>query len=412
MKLYEELVARGIIAQTTGEDQISELINNGKATFYIGFDPTAESLHAGSYVALAFMRRLQLAGNKPILLLGGGTGLIGDPSGRTDMRQHAETDIVAQRVESIRAQVERFLDFDPASPNAAIMVNNVDWLAPLNYMEFLRDIGPHFSVNRMLSAECYKQRLATGLSFIEFNYMLLQSYDFLVLYQKYGCMLQCGGDDQWSNLLGGTELIRRKLGKDAHAMTIPLLTTSSGTKMGKTLAGAVWLDANLTSPFDFYQYWRNVADDSVIKCLKMLSFVPLAEIAKYEKMSGAELNEAKKLLAWQLTAQVHGEAAANAAVEAAAALFEGGASSENMPTTALAAADYPSGGVDICDLLIACGLAPSRAEAKRLILGGGVLLNDTKVTKIDDVIALDSLGADGAIIKKGKKTYHRVVKLT
>ena len=405
MTIFDELKARGLLAQLTDEEEIKELINNGKATFYIGFDPTADSLHVGHFMALCLMKRLQMAGNKPIALIGGGTAMIGDPSGRTDMRQMMTKETIAHNVECFKKQMSRFVDF---SEGKALLVNNADWLLDLNYVEVLRDIGPHFSVNRMLTAECYKQRMEKGLSFLEFNYMIMQSYDFLALYQKYGCNMQFGGDDQWSNMLGGTELIRRKLGKDAYAMTITLLLNSEGKKMGKTQKGAVWLDAEKTSPFEFYQYWRNVADADVLKCIKMLTFLPLEEIEKMEGWEGSQLNTAKEILAFELTKLVHGEEEATKAQESAKALFAGGGSLENMPTAELTAADFTDGKIDLIGVLVKSGLNPSRSEARRAIEQGGVTVNDEKITDIKKEFTAEDFG-EGMIVRRGKKNYKKIV---
>ena len=405
MTIYDELKARGLLAQLTDEEEIKELINNGKATFYIGFDPTADSLHVGHFMALCLMKRLQMAGNKPIALIGGGTAMIGDPSGRTDMRQMMTKETIAHNVECFKKQMSRFVDF---SDGKALLVNNADWLLDLNYVEVLRDIGPHFSVNRMLTAECYKQRMEKGLSFLEFNYMIMQSYDFLALYQKYGCNMQFGGDDQWSNMLGGTELIRRKLGKDAYAMTITLLLNSEGKKMGKTQKGAVWLDPEKTSPFEFYQYWRNVADADVLKCIKMLTFLPLEEIEKMESWEGSQLNTAKEILAFELTKLVHGEEEAAKAQESARALFAGGGSLENMPTAELTAADFTDGKIDLIGILVKAGLNPRRSEAIRAIEEGGVSVNDENITDIKIEFTAEDFG-DGLIVRRGKKNYKKVV---
>ena len=404
MKVYDELVARGLIAQTTDEEEIKELVNNGKAVFYIGFDPTADSLHVGHFMALCLMKRLQMAGNKPIALIGGGTAMIGDPSGRTDMRQMMTTETIAHNVECFKKQMSRFIDF---SEGKALLVNNADWLLDLNYVDVLREVGPHFSVNNMLRAECYKQRMEKGLSFLEFNYMIMQSYDFYELFQKYGCNMQFGGDDQWSNMLGGTELIRRKLGKDAYAMTITLLLNSEGKKMGKTQKGAVWLDPNKTSPFDFYQYWRNVGDADVLKCIRMLTFLPLEQIDAMDAWEGSQLNQAKELLAYELTKLVHGEEEANKAQEAARALFGGSGSSENMPATQLPEARFTDGKIGAIELLVACGLCASNGEARRLIQQGGVAGNDQKVASIDVTFDQAQFAGDGVVIKKGKKVFHR-----
>ncbi|MEE0920243.1 MAG: tyrosine--tRNA ligase [Lachnospiraceae bacterium] len=404
MKLYDELVARGLIAQVTDEDEIKELINNGKAVFYIGFDPTAASLHVGHFMALCLMKRLQMAGNKPIALIGGGTAMIGDPSGKTDMRKMMTKETIAHNVECFKKQMSRFIEF---GEDKAMLVNNGDWLLDLNYVDVLREIGPHFSVNRMLSAECYKQRMERGLSFLEFNYMIMQSFDFYTLFQKYGCNMQFGGDDQWSNMLGGTELIRRKLGKDAYAMTINLLLNSEGKKMGKTESGAVWLDAEKTSPYDFFQYWRNVSDADVIKCLKMLTFLPLEEIEAMEKWEGSELNKAKEILAFELTQLVHGTEEANKAKEAAAALFAGGGNSANMPKTVLAEDNFADGNIDILTLLVTAGMTASKSEARRAVEQGGVSVNGEKVTDAKAVFAKEAFN-DEFILKKGKKSFQRI----
>ncbi len=406
MKIYEELVARGLIAQVTDESEIRELINNGKATFYIGFDPTADSLHVGHFMALCLMKRLQMAGNRPVVLLGGGTGYIGDPSGRSDLRAMLSPETIEHNCECFKKQMERFIDFD--GENGAIAVNNADWLLKLNYVELLREVGACFSVNNMLRAESYKQRMEKGLSFLEFNYMVMQSYDFYHLYKTYNCNMQFGGDDQWSNMLGGTELIRRKLGKDAYAMTITLLMNSEGKKMGKTANGAVWLDANKTSPFEFYQYWRNVGDQDVLKCIRMLTFIPLPEIEAMESWEGAELNKAKDILAYELTKLVHGEAEADKARTASQALFAGGADDSDMPTTTLSAADLTDNAIGILDLLLRCGLLDSKSEARRLVLQGGVSVNDEKVTQIDTAYTAEDL-KNGLKIRKGKKVYHKAV---
>ena len=405
MTVFEELKARGLLAQLTDEEEIKELINNGKATFYIGFDPTADSLHVGHFMALCLMKRLQMAGNKPIALIGGGTAMIGDPSGRTDMRTMMTKETIQHNVDCFKEQMSKFIDF---SDGKALMVNNADWLLDLNYVELLRDVGAHFSVNRMLTAECYKQRMEKGLSFLEFNYMIMQSYDFLALYQKYGCNMQFGGDDQWSNMLGGTELIRRKLGKDAYAMTITLLLNSEGKKMGKTQKGAVWLDAEKTSPFEFYQYWRNVADADVLKCIKMLTFLPLEEIEKMEGWEGSQLNTAKEILAFELTKLVHGEEEATKAQESAKALFAGGGSLENMPTAELTAEDFNDGKIDLIGVLVKAGLNPSRSEARRAIEQGGVTVNDEKITDIKKEFTAEEFG-EGMIVRRGKKNYKKVV---
>ena len=405
MTIFDELKARGLLAQLTDEEEIKELINNGKATFYIGFDPTADSLHVGHFMALCLMKRLQMAGNKPIALIGGGTAMIGDPSGRSDMRQMMTKETINHNVECFKKQMSRFVDF---SEGKALLVNNADWLLDLNYVEVLRDIGPHFSVNRMLTAECYKQRMEKGLSFLEFNYMIMQSYDFLALYQKYGCNMQFGGDDQWSNMLGGTELIRRKLGKDAYAMTITLLLNSEGKKMGKTQKGAVWLDAEKTSPFEFYQYWRNVADADVLKCIKMLTFLPLEEIEKMEGWEGSQLNTAKEILAFELTKLVHGEEEATKAQESAKALFAGGGSLENMPTAEFTSEDFTDGKIDLIGVLVKAGLNPSRSEARRAIEQGGVTVNDEKITDIKKEFTAEDFG-EGMIVRRGKKNYKKVI---
>ena len=406
MTLYDELVARGLIAQVTDEEEIKDLINNGKATFYIGFDPTADSLHVGHFMALCLMKRLQMAGNKPIALIGGGTAMIGDPSGRTDMRQMMTPETIQHNCDCFKKQMSRFIDF---SDGKALMVNNADWLMDLNYIDVLREVGAHFSVNRMLTAECYKQRMEKGLSFLEFNYMIMQSYDFYTLYQKYGCNMEFGGDDQWSNMLGGTELIRRKLGKDAYAMTINLLLNSEGKKMGKTQSGAVWLDPEKTSPFDFFQYWRNVADSDVLKCIRMLTFLPLEEINAMESWEGAQLNEAKEILAFELTKLVHGEEEANKAREASHALFAGGGDSAHMPTVELSSADFADGDMDILSLLVKTELAPSRSDARRAVEQGGVSVADEKVTDIKTAYNADSFGADGLVVKRGKKKFVKVI---
>ena len=406
MTVWEELKARGLIAQVTDEDEIKEMVKNGKATFYIGFDPTADSLHVGHFMALCLMKRLQMAGNRPIALLGGGTGMIGDPSGRTDMRQMLTKETIQHNIDCFKKQMERFIDF---SDGKALMVNNAEWLMNLNYVELLREVGAHFSVNRMLTAECYKQRMERGLSFLEFNYMIMQSYDFYMLYQKYGCNMQFGGDDQWSNMLGGTELIRRKLGKDAYAMTITLLLNSEGKKMGKTQSGAVWLDPNKTSPFDFYQYWRNVDDADVIKCMKLLTFLPLEEIQEMEKWEGSQLNKAKEILAFQLTELVHGTEEAKKAEAGAKALFAGGADTEHMPTTELAAEDFDEeGNIDLISLLVKSALVTTRSEGRRAIEQGGVSVDGEKVTDIRHVLSKDALTGDGIVLKRGKKKFNKV----
>jgi len=406
MTIYDELVARGLIAQVTDEKEIKELINNGKATFYIGFDPTADSLHVGHFMALCLMKRLQMAGNKPIVLIGGGTAQIGDPSGRTDMRQMMTTETINHNVECFKKQMSRFIDFGEGK---AIMVNNADWLMDLNYVDVLREVGAHFSVNRMLTAECYKQRMEKGLSFLEFNYMIMQSYDFYTLFQKYGCNMEFGGDDQWSNMLGGTELIRRKLGKDAYAMTINLLLNSEGKKMGKTQSGAVWLDPNKTTPFEFFQYWRNVSDADVLKCIRMLTFLPLEEIDKMESWEGAQLNEAKEILAFELTKLVHGEEEAAKAKEASHALFAGGANNANMPTVTVTAEDFPDGELDIISVLVKAGLCDSRGDGRRNIQQGGVSVADEKVTDISTKYTLNDFKGEGLIIRRGKKKFAKVV---
>ena len=404
MQIYDELVARGLIAQVTDEKEIRDLVNNGKATFYIGFDPTADSLHVGHFMALCLMKRLQQAGNKPIALIGGGTAMIGDPSGRTDMRQMMTKETIQHNCDCFKKQMSRFIDF---SEDKALMVNNAAWLLDLNYVDVLREVGAHFSVNRMLTAECYKQRMERGLSFLEFNYMIMQSYDFYALYQKYGCNMQFGGDDQWSNMLGGTELIRRKLGKDAYAMTITLLLNSEGKKMGKTQSGAVWLDPNKTSPFDFYQYWRNVADADVLKCLRMLTFLPLEQIDEMDKWEGSQLNRAKEILAYELTALVHGEEEAKKAQEGARALFSSG-SAEHMPTAELAAEDFTDGAIDIVSLLHRSGLAASRSEGRRAVEQGGVAVDGEKITDPKAVIAQEKFDGEGVVVKKGKKNFRKV----
>ena len=406
MTIYDELVARGLIAQVTDEAEIKDLINNGKAVFYIGFDPTADSLHVGHFMALCLMKRLQMAGNKPIALIGGGTAMIGDPSGRTDMRQMMTTETIQHNVDCFKKQMSRFIDF---SEGKAMLVNNADWLIDLNYIDVLRDVGPHFSVNRMLTAECYKQRMEKGLSFLEFNYMIMQSYDFYTLFQKYGCNMQFGGDDQWSNMLGGTELIRRKLGKDAYAMTINLLLNSEGKKMGKTQSGAVWLDPNKTSPFEFFQYWRNVADSDVLKCIRMLTFLPLEEIDAMDSWEGAQLNEAKEILAYELTKLVHGEEEAAKAKEASHALFAGGGSHDNMPTVELSAEDFADGDLDIMGLLVKAGLCESRGDARRNVQQGGVSVADEKVSDIATKYAADFFAGDGVVVRRGKKKFVKVI---
>ncbi len=405
MGIYEELVARGLIAQVTDEEGIREMINNGKATFYIGFDPTADSLHVGHFMALCLMKRLEMAGNKPIALIGGGTAMIGDPSGRTDMRSMMTKETIDHNCECFKKQMSRFIEFGEGK---AMMVNNADWLLNLNYVEFIRDIGGCFSVNNMLRAQCFKQRMEKGLSLLEFNYMPMQSYDFYYLYQHYGCNMQFGGNDQWSNMLGGTELIRRKLGKDAHAMTITLLLNSEGKKMGKTAKGAVWLDPNKTSPFDFYQYWRNVEDADVLKCIRMLTFLPLEQIDEMDKWEGSELNKAKEILAYELTALVHGSEEADKAKAAAQALFGAGSDDSNMPTTELTADQLTDGKIAILDLMLACGLIPSKGEGRRLVQQGGVVVNDEKVANIDVCYTAEQL-AEGLKIRKGKKVFHKAV---
>ena len=405
MGVYEELVERGLIAQVTDEKEIKELVNNGKAVFYIGFDPTADSLHVGHFMALCLMKRLQMAGNKPIALIGGGTAMIGDPSGRTDMRQMMTRETIQHNVDCFKEQMSKFIDF---SDGKALLVNNADWLMDLNYVEVLREVGAHFSVNRMLTAECYKQRMEKGLSFLEFNYMIMQSYDFYALYQKYGCNMQFGGDDQWSNMLGGTELIRKKLGKDAYAMTITLLMNSEGKKMGKTASGAVWLDPEKTSPYEFYQYWRNVSDQDVLKCIRMLTFLPLEEIDAMDSWEGAQLNEAKDILAFELTKLVHGDEEAAKAREASKALFGGGANLDNMPTTTLSDEDFTDGKIDILDVLLKTGITKSRGEGRRLVQQGGVSVDDKKVTEIGLSFTSDELNSNPIIVKKGKKIFHKV----
>ena len=405
MQVYEELVARGLIAQVTNEEEIRDMVNNGKATFYIGFDPTADSLHVGHFMALCLMKRLQMAGNKPIALVGGGTAMIGDPSGRTDLRQMMTPETIQHNVDCFKKQMSRFIDF---SEGKAILVNNADWLMDLNYIEVLRDVGAHFSVNRMLSAECYKQRMEKGLSFLEFNYMIMQSYDFYKLFQDYGCNMQFGGDDQWSNMLGGTELIRRKLGKDAHAMTITLLLNSEGKKMGKTAKGAVWLDPEKTSPFEFYQYWRNVGDADVLKCLRMLTFLPLEQIDEMDKWEGSQLNQAKEILAYELTSLVHGEEEAKKAQESARALFAGGAAAE-MPTAELSDADLSDGSIDLLSIVQKSGLCASRSEARRNVEQGGVSVDGEIVKDIKAVYTKEQLSGEGIVVKRGKKNFRRVI---
>ena len=406
MGIYEELVARGLIAQVTNEDEIREMVNNGKATFYIGFDCTADSLHVGHFMALCLMKRLQMAGNKPIALIGDGTTLIGDPSGRTDMRQMLTEETIKHNAECFKRQMEKFIDF---SDGKALMLYNSEWLKPLNYIEMLREVGACFSVNNMLRAECYKQRMEKGLSFLEFNYMIMQSYDFYYMFQHYGCNMQFGGNDQWSNMLGGTELIRKKLGKDAHAMTITLLLNSEGNKMGKTAKGAVWLDPNKTSPFEFFQYWRNIDDADVLKCIRMLTFLPLEEIDRMSTWEGSQLNEAKEILAYELTKLVHGEEEADKAKAASKALFSGAGDTEHMPTTELTNDDFGGGSIDVLTLLVKCGLAASKGEARRLVQQGGVSVNDQKVDAIEITFGCEQFTGDGVIIKKGKKVFHRAV---
>ena len=406
MKIYDELTARGLIAQVTDEGEIKELVNNGKAVFYIGFDPTADSLHVGHFMALCLMKRLQMAGNQPIALLGGGTGMIGDPSGRTDMRQMMTKETIQHNIECFKSQMSRFIEFGEGK---ARMVNNGDWLLDLNYVELLREVGAHFSVNRMLTAECYKQRMERGLSFLEFNYMIMQAYDFYMLYQKYGCNMQFGGDDQWSNMLAGTELIRRKLGKDDYAMTITLLLNSEGNKMGKTQKGVVWLDPKKTSPFEFYQYWRNVADSDVLKCIRLLTFLPLEEIDEMMSWEGSQLNRAKEILAFELTKLVHGEEEAGKAEESAKALFAGGGDTSNMPSYTLSEEDFRDGAIDILSVLTKSGLCPSRNEARRAVEQGGVTVNDEKCGDVKALFTKDSFLKDGMIVRRGKKNYKRIV---
>ena len=405
MGIYEELKARGLIAQVTDEEQIRDLVNNGKATFYIGFDCTADSLHVGHFMALCLMKRLQMAGNKPIALIGGGTTMIGDPSGRNDMRKMLTKADIDHNAECFKRQMERFIDFGEGK---AMMLNNADWLMKLNYIELLREVGACFSVNNMLRAKCYEQRMEKGLSFLEFNYMIMQSYDFYHMFQEYGCNMQFGGDDQWSNMLGGTELIRRKLGKDAQAMTITLLLNSEGKKMGKTASGAVWLDPNKTTPYDFYQYWRNVGDQDVLKCIRMLTFLPLEQIDEMDKWEGSQLNRAKEILAYELTALVHGEEEAKKAEESAKALFGAGGNNANMPTSTLTDADFENGNINVLSMLVATGLCPSRGEARRLVQQGGVTIDDVKVTSIDESLARERFEGEGVIVRKGKKVFHRV----
>ena len=406
MTLYDELIARGLIAQVTNEEEIKNMINNGKATFYIGFDCTADSLHVGHFMALCLMKRLQMAGNKPIALIGDGTTLIGDPSGRTDMRQMLTEETIKHNAECFKRQMERFIDF---SDGKALMLYNSEWLKPLNYIELLREVGACFSVNNMLRAECYKQRMEKGLSFLEFNYMIMQSYDWYYMFQHYGCNMQFGGNDQWSNMLGGTELIRKKLGKDAHAMTITLLLNSEGKKMGKTAKGAVWLDPNKTSPFEFFQYWRNVDDADVLKCIRMLTFLPLEQIDEMADWKGEKLNEAKEILAFELTKLVHSEAEAEKAREASRALFSGAGDVEHMPTTELTNDDLGGGQIDVLSLLVKCGLAASKGEARRLVQQGGVTVNDQKINSIDAAFGCEQFTGDGVVIRKGKKVFHRAV---
>lgn len=406
MQIYEELVARGLIAQVTNEEEIKKMVNEGKAVFYIGFDPTADSLHVGHFMALCLMKRLQMAGNKPIALIGGGTGMIGDPSGRSDMRTMMTPEIIQHNCDCFKKQMSRFIDF---SEGKAMMVNNAKWLMGLNYIEFLREVGPHFSVNNMLRAECYKQRMEKGLSFLEFNYMIMQSYDFYELFKRYGCNMQFGGDDQWSNMLGGTELIRRKLGKDAHAMTITLLLNSEGKKMGKTQSGAVWLDPEKTSPFDFYQYWRNVGDSDVLKCLRMLTFLPLEQIDEMDKWEGSQLNQAKEILAFELTKLVHGEEEASKAQEGARALFAAGASTENIPAFELSEEDFTEGTIDILSILNKSGLAASRSEARRNVEQGGVSVDGNPVKDIKAVFSREQFAGDGMVVKRGKKNFKKIV---
>ena len=405
MGIYEELKARGLIAQVTDEEQIRDLVNNGKATFYIGFDCTADSLHVGHFMALCLMKRLQMAGNKPIALIGGGTTMIGDPSGRNDMRKMLTKADIDHNAECFKRQMERFIDFGEGK---AMMLNNADWLMKLNYIELLREVGACFSVNNMLRAKCYEQRMEKGLSFLEFNYMIMQSYDFYHMFQEYGCNMQFGGDDQWSNMLGGTELIRRKLGKDAQAMTITLLLNSEGKKMGKTASGAVWLDPNKTTPYDFYQYWRNVGDQAVLKCIRMLTFLPLEQIDEMDKWEGSQLNRAKEILAYELTALVHGEEEAKKAEESAKALFGAGGNNANMPTSTLTDADFENGNINVLSMLVATGLCPSRGEARRLVQQGGVTIDDVKVASIDESLARERFEGEGIIVRKGKKVFHRV----
>ncbi len=406
MEIYEELKARGLIAQVTNEDEIRELVNAGKATFYIGFDPTADSLHVGHFMALCLMKRLQMAGNKPVVLIGGGTGYVGDPSGRTDMRSMMTPETIQHNCDCFKKQMERFIEF---GPDKAIMVNNADWLLKLNYIDLLRDVGACFSVNNMLRAECYKQRMEKGLSFLEFNYMIMQSYDFYHLFKHYGCNMQFGGDDQWSNMLGGTELIRKKLGKDAYAMTITLLLNSEGKKMGKTQSGAVWLDPNKTSPFEFYQYWRNVADADVLKCIRMLTFLPLEEIDKMDKWKGSQLNTAKEILAFELTKLVHGEEEANKAQQTARALFSGSGNLDNMPSYTLSKDDLTDGKIAVNDILFKAGMTKSKGEGRRLIEQGGVSVNDKKVASAVETVCADDFSDGSIIVKKGKKVFYKII---
>ena len=406
MQIYDELVARGLIAQVTDEDEIRDLVNNGKAVFYIGFDPTADSLHVGHFMALCLMKRLQMAGNKPIALIGGGTGMVGDPSGRSDMRQMLTKETIEHNCDCFKKQMSRFIDF---SDGKALMVNNADWLLDLNYVELLRDVGACFSVNRMLTAECYKQRMEKGLSFLEFNYMIMQSYDFLELYKRYGCNMQFGGDDQWSNMLGGTELIRKKLGKDAYAMTITLLLNSEGKKMGKTQKGAVWLDPEKTSPYEFYQYWRNVADADVLKCIRMLTFLPLEEIDKMDSWEGSQLNTAKEILAFELTKLVHGEEEATKAQQAAKALFSNGGNTDNMPTTELSQDDFTDGEVSVIDVMLKAGIIKSKGEGRRLVDQGGVSVDDEKIKDTLFTLKVSDFEKGHVIVKKGKKVFHKVI---
>ena len=406
MQIYEELVARGLIAQVTNEEEIKKMVNEGKAVFYIGFDPTADSLHVGHFMALCLMKRLQMAGNKPIALIGGGTGMVGDPSGRSDMRTMMTPEIIQHNCDCFKKQMSRFIDF---SEGKAMMVNNAEWLMGLNYIDFLREVGPHFSVNNMLRAECYKQRMEKGLSFLEFNYMIMQSYDFYELFLRYGCNMQFGGDDQWSNMLGGTELIRRKLGKDAHAMTITLLLNSEGKKMGKTQSGAVWLDPNKTTPFEFYQYWRNVADADVLKCMRMLTFLPIEQIDEMDRWEGSQLNQAKEILAFELTKLVHGEEEAAKAQEGARALFVAGGSTANMPTFELSEEDFTDGSIDILGVLQKSGLCASRSEARRNVEQGGVSVDGNPVKDIKAVFSREQFAGDGVVVKRGKKNFKKII---